>query len=230
MGLDALASTRDDITGRPIAELTGLRPRVPKTSGGVISVRNNGYSAEAERKRIRKYANQPEAYFREVVLTGLSQSAISGHDFRNQTTSTEPFIARCEFSAPHWPFIEMADDFIFFKPMLTRLIPENPFRQEYRANPLDLSMPTNEKYILAMVIPEGFEVAQLPSSIHVKMPGEAGTFTYQSQVVGPFLQLVSTISLNRTVFMPDEYGNIRQFFDFIVKKHEEAIVFRKVGG
>jgi hypothetical protein len=194
---------------------------------GVISVRNEGYTADRERRRFESYKD-PEAYFREQVLTNLPAATIGEQVLRNQEESTEAFVTRCEFATKELKFLESNGEYLFFRPMLTRSIPENPFREEERDYPLDLPMPTNERYVLAMVIPEGYEAVQLPPSIHVKLPGESGEFKYQSQVVGPFLQLVSSITLNQTVFMPNEYLAVRSFFDYIVEKHGEAIVFRKL--
>lgn len=196
---------------------------------GQISVRNEGYTAARERRRLDQYPNR-ERYVREHVLTGLPGAKIDDHLLKNEGESAEPFIARCNFSAEEARFVEVAGDYLFFKPLLTRLIPENPFQEVEREHPLDLAVPTNERYVLALIIPEGFEVVQLPPPIHVKLAGESGSFTYQSQVVGPFLQLVSTITLEKTVFMPDEYAAVRSFFDYIVDKHSESIVFKKSEG
>lgn len=193
---------------------------------GIISVRNEGYTADRERRRYEAY-REPEAYFREQVLTGLPGAKIREQTLRNKAESEEPFVTLCEFITKEKRFLESTGDYLIFRPMLTRSIPENPFRETERAYPLDLPMPTNERYVLAMVIPEGYEAVQLPPPIHVKLPGESGEFVYQSQVVGPFLQLVSTITLNQTVFMPNEYSAVRTFFDYIVGKHGEAIVFRR---
>lgn len=196
---------------------------------GQISVRNEGYTAARERRRLDQYPNR-ERYVREHVLTGLPSAKIDAHLLKNEGESAEPFIARCDFSAEEARFVEVAGDYLFFKPLLTRLIPENPFQEVEREHPLDLAVPTNERYVLALIIPEGFEVVQLPSPIHVKLAGESGSFTYQSQVVGPFLQLVSTITLEKTVFMPDEYAAVRSFFDYIVDKHSESIIFKRSEG
>ncbi len=201
-----------------------------KASGeisGIISVRNEGYTADQERRRYEAY---PERYFREQVLTGLPGAKISKQYLDNQESSDEPFVTRCEFITKEQRFLEASGEYLIFRPMLTRSIPENPFREPERAYPLDLPMPTNERYVLAMVIPEGYEAVQLPPPIHVKLPGDSGSFKYQSQVVGPFLQLVSSITLSQTVFMPHEYVAVRSFFDYIVEKHNEAIVFRKQAG
>ena len=193
---------------------------------GIISVRNEGYTADQERRRYEAY-REPENYFREQVLTGLPGAKISEQYLKNEESSDEPFVTRCEFVTTEKRFLEATGEYLIFRPMLTRSIPENPFREPERAYPLDLPMPTNERYVLAMIIPEGYEAVQLPPPIHVKLPGDSGAFKYQSQVVGPFLQLVSSITLNQTVFMPHEYGAVRAFFDYIVEKHNEAIVFRK---
>jgi hypothetical protein len=41
------------------------------------------------------------------------------------------------------------------------------------------------------------------------------------------ISLRSRIKLKRAMFMPDEYEMLREFFNLVVKKHSEQIVFKK---
>ncbi len=41
------------------------------------------------------------------------------------------------------------------------------------------------------------------------------------------INIRSHVKLNKATFTPDDYQNLRAFFDLIVKKHSEQIVFKK---
>ena len=42
------------------------------------------------------------------------------------------------------------------------------------------------------------------------------------------IQLRSTVKLNKATFLPDDYQTLRDFFGYIVKKHSEQIVLKKI--
>ena len=39
--------------------------------------------------------------------------------------------------------------------------------------------------------------------------------------------LRSRIKLNKANYLPEDYEGLRSFFDYVVKKHSEQIVFKK---
>jgi len=52
-------------------------------------------------------------------------------------------------------------------------------------------------------------------------------FEYRISESNGIISLRSRIRLNRAYFMPEEYEMLREFFNLIVKKHAEQIVFKK---
>lgn len=53
-------------------------------------------------------------------------------------------------------------------------------------------------------------------------------FEYIISNDGKRIQLRSKIVLEKANFTPDDYENLRNFYGFIVKKHAEQIVFKKI--
>jgi hypothetical protein len=52
-------------------------------------------------------------------------------------------------------------------------------------------------------------------------------FEYRISESGGVVSMRSRLLLKRTFFQPDEYENLREFFNLVVKKHAEQIVFKK---
>lgn len=78
-----------------------------------------------------------------------------------------------------------------------------------------------------MEIPEGYEATEIPEKIYASLPNNAGKFTYQVVNNGNNLMVISQISLNKQMFLPNEYNSLKLFFKMIVDKHSEVIVFKK---
>ena len=53
-------------------------------------------------------------------------------------------------------------------------------------------------------------------------------FEYIIVVNGNDIQLRSKLLINKTTFVAEDYQTIRNFFAFVVKKHAEQIVFKKM--
>ncbi len=59
------------------------------------------------------------------------------------------------------------------------------------------------------------------------MKKDEGMFEYRISQSGNNISFRSRIKLNRANFQPDEYEMLREFFNLVVKKQAEQIVFKK---
>lgn len=119
------------------------------------------------------------------------------------------------------------DDIIYFTPVLSSDIKENPFTAEQRFYPVEMPYCMDKTYILNMEIPKGYTVAEMPKSTRVNLNGDDGIFEYLIANTGTNVQLKCRIKLNRANFETEDYNNLRDFFAYVVKKEAEQIVFKK---
>ena len=117
---------------------------------------------------------------------------------------------------------------MFLEPLMMRMIEENPFKNDARKFPVDFACPISEKYIITILIPEGYETLQVPHSLYAVLPDEAGSFKYDSQQVDRHLQLISHIEINKTDFPLSVYPDIQAFFSYVVEKHDEDIILKRI--
>ena len=118
-------------------------------------------------------------------------------------------------------------DVIYFSPVVTATYKENPFKSEERRYPIEFPYPIDETYDLTMDIPNGFNVDELPKSVRANFNGTDGTFIYQIMKDAYTVQLHMQLKINRTVFAPEDYKSLRDFFAMVVKKQSEQVVFKK---
>lgn len=120
------------------------------------------------------------------------------------------------------------EDVLYINPMFSEAIKENPFKSAQRAYPVEMNYMMDITYNLQLEIPSGYVVDELPESLIVKLneAGE-GMFEYRISKSSSGISFRSRIQIARAYFLPEEYEMLREFFNLIVKKHAEQIVFKK---
>ena len=116
---------------------------------------------------------------------------------------------------------------VYLSPLVVKLFDENPFKQENRFYPVDFGLPLKEKMMTTIILPEGFIVDELPESSAVSLPDNAGLFSFQVVNNVNSIQVLCTFSLNKTLFLPEEYNNLKKFFNYVLAKQEEQIVIKR---
>lgn len=119
------------------------------------------------------------------------------------------------------------NDLIYFNPMIKEGLNENYFKSTQRNYPVELPFKMVEIYQIQVQVPEGYEMDELPKSAKASLYGTDGSFEYLVSRTNTDISLFSKISINKSVFNPEEYEDLKNFFDLIVKKHAEQIVFKK---
>lgn len=117
---------------------------------------------------------------------------------------------------------------LYIYPMATKRMTKNPFTTLTREYPVDFGVPFNETYKLSFVIPDGYQIDELPKSKSIILDDKVGTFNYQIAQMDKRVVLNMRFSILKSLFLPSEYSNLKSFFDLIVAKEAEQIVLKKI--
>jgi hypothetical protein len=120
------------------------------------------------------------------------------------------------------------EDILYVNPVFSEAIKENPFKAAERFYPVEMPYAVNETVVLKMDIPKGYKVEEMPKSTRVKLNEDEGMFEYLVSNIGGVVQLRSSLRLNKATFLPEDYETLRNFYAYIVKKHSEQIVLKKI--
>lgn len=123
--------------------------------------------------------------------------------------------------------INPVDDIIYFNPMMWEGYKDNFFKAAERVYPVEMPYLIDETYVLSLEIPAGYQVEELPKSAKVQLSDANGFFEYLIVKSDQTINLRSRIKLNRAIFLPEEYNDLRELFSYVVKKHAEPIVLKK---
>ncbi len=118
-------------------------------------------------------------------------------------------------------------DIIYYTP-LNDFYKQNPLKAAERKYPVEMPYPLNDVYTLNMEVPLGFEVDELPKSAKVLFNDTEGLFEYYVSKSDEGIQLRVHLKLTKASFAPEEYQDLRSFFDYVVKKCNEQFVFKKI--
>jgi len=120
------------------------------------------------------------------------------------------------------------DDIIYFNPMLGDAEKENPFKSAQRLFPIEMPFQVDDNYILNMEVPENYKIEELPKSTRVKLNETDGMFQYLIGATNNHIQLQCRLQINKTLFEPEDYQTLRDFFTYVVSKEAEQIVLKKI--
>lgn len=123
--------------------------------------------------------------------------------------------------------VVLAGDMMYFNPCLYEKYGENPFKIEKREYPVDFAHPWENRIVQTFVIPEGWKVESLPTSISIKLPDNDGKYIYSIQTVGDKIIFSQSFSISNPLILPDKYLILKEFFKQVVDKQQEQIVLKK---
>ncbi|WP_369596802.1 DUF3857 domain-containing protein [Flavobacterium sp. FPG59] len=137
----------------------------------------------------------------------------------------EPVIENITFKGGN--LSEVINGSIYINPMLFFSIEQNPFKQETRDYPVDYGYTTVDKYNVIIDIPEGYVVDTMPASIVLNMDDNLGQFKFLINKTENAVQLAITFQINAPIIGTDYYEALKSFYQRMIEKQNEKIVFKK---
>jgi hypothetical protein len=116
---------------------------------------------------------------------------------------------------------------LYLNPMLHEAMKENQFKSQQRLYPVEIPYRVKEKYTLHLVLPTGFAIDEVPKSVNANYNDTEGKFMYIFTKNEKEITLKSDFEINKAIFGSDEYEDLRNYFDYLVKVQAEQIVLKK---
>lgn len=189
---------------------------------GTLTHSRGGYSGWAARTAL---AEEGEAKYMEAARKKRPTWQVSKSEILTASDPTNSLDVKHTLLIPE--VTTEAGERIFLSPMLTEARTENPFRATERQFPVDFAAPIDESYVLTYTLPDGFTVEELPKPAVLSLPEKGGRFVYQVSQTDNKIQVISRLSLRKSVYFAEEYGNMRELFALIVAKHAEKVVLKR---
>lgn len=135
----------------------------------------------------------------------------------------QPLALACDFT-----FSINDEEILYINPIIKDGYGENPFKAALRYHPVEMPYTLDQVYVATIQVPEGYEVEELPKQARMIMNDEGdAAFDYLISHSGGVISMRVQLKVKRTFFDPSEYAMLREFFNHVVAKEGEQIVFKK---
>ena len=123
--------------------------------------------------------------------------------------------------------IDSNGEYMYINPMIFTHLTENNFTQTERKLPVEFDYPYSYSSVCTILIPENYQIEELPKSMKIVLNDNKGSCIYQIGQSDNTIQLRYRFEMNETIFPINEYPSIRDFYGQIVVKNTEMIVLKK---
>ena len=171
------------------------------------------------------YGSLSKESMTEKIEKNHKEIEVSEYDYQNLKDLSKPIIESYAFNSNNE--VEIIGDKMYFSPFLFLSMDENPFKQETREYPVDFIFPHQDKYMISVTIPDGYNFETLPQSKAIKFPDNSMQFSYLISTSGKTVQLIYSLEVNQSIVSPENYAALKELFKEIVNKHTEKIVLKK---
>ncbi len=194
-----------------------------KISGKMVSY-VNGLNAFDFRERVKDAGGEKE-YF-EKLRNKSDEFQITDYTYTNLDNPNLPLEKKYDVT------LNKDDDseaeLVYINPVLVNQTTNNPFTSPKRDYPVDFGSLVSESYQLNLIIPDGYEVEELPQSKSIGLEGNSGSFIYKIGKTDNIISCSTRFSLNKSLFLPAEYEMLKEFYNILVSKEAEQIVLKKI--
>jgi hypothetical protein len=201
---------------------TDLKLEPNGTLRGKLNFIHDGYAAGKMRN---EYFRDGETEYLKKIVTGKSWE-ITEAKFQNTKEVDKPAIE--DHSILMENHASVAGSQIYLNPFVIAHFDENPFKAETRTYPVDFTCPRESTYLCKISIPEGYAIDELPKNKILALPNNAGRFVYNVGSTGNQINITCILSINRSLFVQDEYPDLREFLNLVIAKETEQIVLKKL--
>lgn len=127
--------------------------------------------------------------------------------------------------------LDVSGDYIYLNALIIPFLSTNQFTQKERHLPVEFDFNYTFKMNVALDIPEGYVVEELPKSGAVGVEDKSCRSVIRVQQVNPQQIMISyNFELGRMIFQLWEYDMLRGFFGNVVTQNESQLVLRKING
>lgn len=150
---------------------------------------------------------------------------IENYEVTNGNILNEPVIEKYSIKCNNC--VDVIGDKIYFSPMLYFAQNKNPFTQDKRDYPIDFKYPNQDKYLISIVIPEGYSIESIPNTKVINMVDNLATFKYLITNTDKKIQLSVQKDINSSIFSSEYYEDLKLFFAEMIKIENQKIVIKK---
>tara|TARA_R110002073_G_scaffold139232_2_gene289263 strand:+ start:41403 stop:43367 length:1965 start_codon:yes stop_codon:yes gene_type:complete len=184
----------------------------------------NGYEAMEKRSDVNSlsddvYLNKMEEQF------GIDDNLIiESYENSDLKVIDKPFRESFDITIES----NLSGNLLIFNPFISVENNSNPFKLKERQYPVDFAFVNSSQFNLKLKIPENYTVKSLPEKVAYKLPNGGGNYAFSIEEKNNEIILLLRFNIQRSFFAPQEYPNLKEFFNQIIKTQKSLITLEKI--
>lgn len=193
------------------------------TVNGVIEVKREGYAVYNFDLRFLGNNRTYNDFLIETIFENMDWN-IKNHEVNDDFEGDKILKEYLDFERPA---DSATSNYISIDPIVFNEYEVNPFVEKERQNPITLYTPVIHTGTYSYVIPDGWQIEQIPQSKSFEIaPGKA-RFIYNCKVQGNKINIEYSLNINQVIYMSDEYPELRGFHELMVGLLNQKIILKK---
>jgi Domain of Unknown Function with PDB structure (DUF3857)/Domain of Unknown Function with PDB structure (DUF3858) len=182
-----------------------------------------GYNAVDERDRLEK--DPQKEYVKNEFSQHFTDFKLNSIEYENVENIYKPLtrIINCDITDA----TTALDSLVFLNPSTFGHVNQVSFPSNQRVHPIQFPYPIKEQYTFILTIPDNYKIEEVPPKFDSKLGEKEAGFSFNCTVKGNQIQIEIQFYINRLLYFPTEYKEVKSFFDNIVKKSNEQIILKK---
>lgn len=166
----------------------------------------------------QSYIEKREAQLNQIEITEYQREKYE--ELSNAVTETFNFTTNNE--------IEIIDGKIFLRPLLFLNNVRNPFTAEKRELPIYFGHLKQQKFLVNIEIPEGYEIETMPKSVTITTGEEVCSFVFKIHEVGNKIQISTISEIKKAIVSADFYEFLKEYYKKMYEIINQKIVLKKI--
>ncbi|TDQ12096.1 DUF3857 domain-containing protein [Pedobacter metabolipauper] len=189
---------------------------------GTLTTYSSGYAALDKRIQISKSTSTDD--FVEKLDERMTGMTITDHKIENLDSLDQPVIETYEIEMN--AFDHMDQEQLFYNPFIISRITTNPFNLNERTYPVDLGSASESRIMINIKMPENFTLADKPQDVVISLPNSGGKYATAIALNNNFLSVSQILQMNRSMYAPEEYLSLKEFYSRIVQLQKTDILLK----
>jgi len=190
---------------------------------GTITRYSSGYSGYLKRIEIKKFNSVNE--YVENIAEKLRKTKVIKSDIVNIDSLDKPLGETYEVEMNIYD--NLNHDHLSFSPFLLNQVTTNPFKLAERDFPVDWGMPSDERYIINVHLPQQYVLENPPKAMAVAMPDNGGNFFTAFDGDTQNFSFSYDTRFNKSIYSPEEYPYLKELYNKIILAQKNEFVFKK---
>ncbi|WP_286736897.1 MULTISPECIES: DUF3857 domain-containing protein [Sphingobacterium] len=187
----------------------------------------NGYGASKMRERLQGSNSEEEFY--EKIDEENNRIKINSFKVSNRESLDKPLTEEFEIEIKN--FATLQNDQLLFNPYIDTKMSKNPFNLTERNYPIDFGSLVQEECYIEIKLPKGYTYPTEGKlkNISMALPERAARYIFKINNTTPDVLIIeSATQLNKPLFMPEEYFDLKEFFSRIIQAEKLDVVLKKI--